>query len=255
MSHSRDSISGVHGRTGDLAGEEVETLALSRNDQRGAQARRGLQAWAGFPADCQPRPLILLSSAVQPGGFPNVQTKLAFEHGLIEAAPGFPALLSQALRGQPRAWEGSPLLLTSATPGEREFVTDRGRKTLPAWCVRAQDVPEPIWILDPAASAQSWQPPGHEFHGWHRGAAVLGTDGRTLTLSFMGSPKNYTSYPGVRVLESGNAVAVIPVSKELATGPRQAVAHTRQVETTLTGPLGNRVLLDGTGSPVMVTPT
>lgn len=228
---------------------------MSRNDQREAQARRGLQAWAEFPADRQPRPLILLSSAVQPGGFPDGQTKMAFHNGLIEAVPGFPARLLQALRGQPRASGGTPLLLTSATPGEREFVTDRGRKTLPAWCVRVQDVPAPVWILDPAVSAQSWQPPGHVFHGWHSGAAVLGSDGRTLTLSFAGSPKGYTSYPGVRVLESGNAVAVIPVSRELVTGPRTAVAHTRQVEAALTQPLGNRVLLDGTGSPVMVTST
>jgi hypothetical protein len=255
MSHSRDSILGVHGRTGDLAGEEVGTLALSRNDQREAQARRGLQAWARFPADRQPRPLILLSLAVQPGGFPDGQTKMAFLHGSIEAATDFPTQVLRALRGQPRPWEGSPLLLASATPGEREFVTDRGRKVLPAWCVRARDVSEPIWVLDPDTSRQSWQPPGQEFRSWPWPEALIGTDGRTLTLSFMGSPKSYTSYPGVRVLESGNAVAVIPVSKELATGPRIAVAHTRQVEATLTRPLGNRVLLDGTGSPVMVTST
>ena len=126
----------------------------------------------------------------------------------------------QALRGQPRPWEGSPLLLTSATPGEREFATDRGRKRLPAWCVWAQDVPEPIWVLDPTTSRQSWQPPGQESRSWPGQEALLGTDGRTLTLSFTGSPERYTSYPGARVLESGNAVAVIPISKELVTGWR-----------------------------------
>lgn len=219
------------------------------------QARRGLRAWAGFPAGRQPRPLILLGAAVQPGGFPDGQTKMAFVHGVVEAAPDFPPQLLGTLRGQPRHWEGSPLMLTSAVPGEREFATDRGRKTLPAWCVWAQDVPEPIWVLDPAASSQSWQPPSGESVAWRRQQAVLGADGRTLTLGFTGSPENYTSYPGVRVLESGNAVAVIPVNKELVTGPRQAVGRTRQVAATLGRPLGNRVLLDGTGSPVMVTST
>ena len=227
--------------------------ALSRNNRREAQARRGLRAWAGFPADRQPRPLILLSSAVQPGGFPDGQTKLAFLNGLIEAVPDFPAQVLEALRGQPRPWEGPLLLLTSATPGEREFATDRGRKRLPAWCVQARDAPEPIWVLDPATSRQSWQPLGQEFQGGHRQEAMLGTDGRTLTLSFTGSPEHYTSYPGARILESGNAVAVIPISKELVTGPRLAVGRIRQVAATLARPLGNRVLLDGTGSPVMVT--
>ena len=198
--------------------------ASSRNDLREAQARRGLQAWAGFPAERQPRPLILLSEAAQPGNFPNVQTKLAFHHGLIEAAPDFPAPVLQALRGQPRPWEGSPLLLTSATPGEREFATDRGRKRLPAWCVRAQDVSEPIWVLDPAASRQSWQPPGQEFRSWPWPEALLGTDGRTLTLNFTGNQESHTSYPGAQVLESGNAVAVIPISKELVTGWRAGSA-------------------------------
>ena len=213
--------------------------ALTRNDRREAQARRGLRAWGGFPADRQPRPLILLSPAVQPGGYPYGQTKLAFLNGLIEAVPDFPAQVLEALRGQPRPWEGPPLLLTSATPGEREFATDRGRKRLAAWCVQARDVPEPIWVLDPATSRQSWQPLGQEFHGWHRQEAMLGTDGRTLTLSFTGSPEHYTSYPGARILESGNAVAVIPISKELVTGLRTAVGRTRQVETTLSQPLGN----------------
>jgi hypothetical protein len=190
---------------------------------------------------------------VQPGSFPNVQTKLAFHHGLIEAAPDFPTQVLRALRGQSRPWEGSPLLLTSATLGEREFATDRGRKRLPAWCVWAQDVSEPIWVLDPATSRQSWQPPGQEFRSWPWPEALLGIDGRTLTLSFVGSAESYTSYPGARVLESGNAVAVIPISKELVTGWRHPVGRARQVAATLGRPLGNRVLLDGTGSPVMVT--
>ena len=197
---------------------------MSRVDQREAQGRQGLKAWAGFPADRQLRPLILLSSAVQPGSFPNVQTKLAFHHGLIEAASDFPTQLLDALRGQPRPWEGSPLLLTSATPGEREFATDRGRKRLPAWCVWAQDVPEPIWVLDPAISHQSWQPPGQESRSWPWPEASLGTDGRTLTLNFTGNQESHTSYPGARVLESGNAVAMIPIRKELVTGWRAGVA-------------------------------
>jgi hypothetical protein len=222
-----------------------------RGDPREARARRGLEAWAGFPADRRPRPLILLSSAVRPGSFPDGQTKLAFHNGLIEAVPDFPAPVLQALRGRPRAWAGTPLLLTSATPDETEFVTDRGRQSLPAWCVRARDVPEPIWVLDPATSLRCWQPPGQEPGSWRHQEATLGADGCTLTMSFLGSPPDYTSYSGARVLESGNAVALIPHRTELVTGVRTAVAMMRQVTANLDRPLGNRVLLDDTGSPVM----
>src|SRR5260370_1266767 len=75
----------------------------------------------------------------------------------------------------------------------------------------------------------------------------------TLTMSFLGSPPGYTSYSGARVLESGNAVALIPHRTELVTGTRTAVGMMRQVIANLDRPLGNRVLLDDTGSPVMAT--
>ena len=233
----------------------MKTPGDNRNcgDGREAQAREGLDAWAGFPADRQPRPLVLLDSTVQPGGFPDGQTKLAFHRGLIEAVPDFPAPVLQILRGRPRARAGSPLLLTGATAGETEFVTDRGRQRLPAWCVRARDVPEPIWVLDPGIGDRCWQPPGHGHDGWRGLEATLGTDSCTLTMSFIGSPQGYTSYPGARVLESGNAIAMIPIRVELVTGWRTAVGVTRQVTVTLDRPLGNRVLLDDAGSPVMVT--
>jgi hypothetical protein len=231
----------------------VPARALGRSGHLEGKARRGLRAWAGFPADRQPRPLILLSSAAQSGAFPDGQTKLAFLNGWVEGAPGFPAQILEALRGQPRPGEGSPLLLESAVAGEREFATDRGRKGLPAWCVQAQGVTDPIWVLDPAASRQSWQPPDAEDLYWRGSKASLGSDGRTLTLSFTGAPEYYTSYPGATFLESGNAVAVIPVREEHVTGPRTTVGKRREVSATLARPLGNRVLLDEHGAPVMVT--
>lgn len=227
--------------------------ALGRPGHVEEKAREGLRAWAGFPADRQPRPLILLTSAAQSGAFPDGQKKLAFLNGWVEAAPGFPAQILEALRGQPRPGEGPPLRLESAVAGEREFATDRGRKRLPAWCVQAQGVTDPIWVLDPAASRQAWQPPGSADLYWRRSEASLGSDGRTLTLSFTGAPEYYTSYPGATFLESGSAVAVIPVREEHVTGLRTTVGKRREVSVTLARPLGNRVLLDEHGAPVMVT--
>ena len=194
----------------------------------------------------------MLSSAALSGAFPDGQTKLAFVNGWVNGVPGFPAQILAALRRERRPGEGSPLVLESAIPGEREFATDRGRKRLPAWCVRARGVHDPIWVLDPATSRQSWQPPGQEDRYWRGHEASLATDGRTLSVSFTGSPEPY-SYLGATILESGNAVAVIPVGEERAAGWHTLVGQTRQVSATLARPLGNRVLLDEHGAPVMVT--
>ncbi len=195
----------------------------------------------------------MLDPAVQYGLFPREgQEKIALLNGLVEGAPGFPAQILEALRGRPRPREVPPLVLESALPGEREFATDRGRKRLPAWRVQARGVPDPIWVLDPATRRQSWQPPGQEDHYWRGHQASLENDGRTLTVSFTGSPRPYR-YPGAMVLESGHAVAVIPVGEERATGWHTLAGQTRQVSATLARPLGNRVLLDGRGKPLMVT--
>jgi hypothetical protein len=74
---------------------------MTLDDRQRARARQGQLAWAGFPADRQPRPLVLLHSPVRSGGFPDTQTKMAFLHGAFEAVPGFPAVVLQALRSQP----------------------------------------------------------------------------------------------------------------------------------------------------------
>jgi hypothetical protein len=190
---------------------------------------------------------------VQYGAFPaDGQAKMALLKGWVEGAPGFPARIVEALRSQTRPGEVALLVLESAIRGEREFATDRGRKRLPAWCIQAQNVPDPVWVLDPATSDQSWQPLDQGDYYWRGHQASLGADGRTLTLSFTGSPEPFR-YRGATIRELGNAVAVIPVGEERATGWHTLAGQTRQVSATLARPLGNRVLLDATGSPVMVT--
>jgi hypothetical protein len=223
---------------------------MTGDDRQREQARRGLEAWAGFPADREPRPLVLLGPAARPGGFPDGQTKLAFLHGAVRAAPGFPVPVLQVIRRQSGEYAGRPLRLTTAALGTAEFATDRGRQELPAWQVRAERVPEPIWVLDPAIVQLTWEPPGPAV-GWHGTAATLDPGGCALTMAFTGSP--HVSYPDVDVLESGAAVALLPVPTRLRPGWYTAVGQRREVTVTLDQPLGPRVLLDGTGSPVMVT--
>ena len=190
-------------------------MALS--EDRREPARRGLRAWSGFPADRQDRPLVLLSGVSRPGGFRTGEQKLAFLRGAIEAVPGFPPAVLTVMRGEPADHPGPPLTLTTAIKGSAEFCTDRGRRHLPAWKVQARDVPEPIWVLDPAIVAQKWSPPDRNVREWIGTTAELKPDGRTLTMTFIGAPAYQAHYPTAEVLESGGALAIIPV--EVNTGP------------------------------------
>jgi hypothetical protein len=238
---------------------------MTASDLRKEQARRGVQAWSGFPADSKPRPLVLLFPAVRSGGFPDEQKKMAFLRGAVEAAPGFPDPILRALRTprtprSPTYYGGPPLIVTTATLASHEFCTDRGRLQLPAWEVRAMDVPEPIWVLDPPLIEQAWQPPAPYVPDWPGSTAVLDADGRTVTMTFTGSPN--ADYPGAEILESRAPVAIVPTpvftpvhaSTSGSTMLGMSLPATaRQITVTLAEVLADRVLLDDQGSPVMVT--
>src|SRR5258708_3573643 len=124
---------------------------MTASDRRRERAWQGVEAWSGFPADRQPRPLVLLFPGVSSGGFPDRQKKRAFLCGAIEAAPGFPDSLLRALRSlrTPTEYDGPPVVAAAATLASTQYWTDRGRLQLPAWEVRAIGVPEPICVLDP----------------------------------------------------------------------------------------------------------
>ena len=176
---------------------------------------------------------------------------MAFLRGAVRAVPGFPDAVLQVMRREHAGYAGPPLRLSTATLATAEFATDRGRQELPAWRVRAEHVPEPIWVLDPAIVQLTWQPPGPDPVSWRGTAATLDPGGCTVTMTFTGSP--HVSYPDVDVLESGAAVALVPLPSPLRPGWYTTLGQARDVTVTLDRPLGPRILLDGTGSPVMVT--
>ena len=244
-------------------GSEPTVGAMTIPDYRREPARRALQAWSGFPSGRLDRPLVLLSSVTISGGFRTGEQKLAFLRGAIEAIPDFPPSILKVMRGMPAEYAGPPLTVTSAVKGSTEFSTDRGRRQLRAWKVHARDVPKPIWVLDPATIRQTWQP-GQDVREWTGTTAALQPDGCTITMFFPGGSPLWTKYPTTDVLESGGAVALIPV-EIVASPPRPSTSpaipvaislkgYPRQVTVTLARPLGHRVLLDQVGSPVMVTP-
>jgi hypothetical protein len=228
---------------------------------REAQARSGLEAWAAFPADREPRPLVLLDTvpAVRPSGlFPDEQAKMAFLHGAVKAGPGFPLPVLEALRGQPGEYAGPPLLLAEAVLGSFRYETDRGSYVLPTWEVHAQGVFHAIQVLDPAviSSGQVWEPPGRKCVRGYRPTVTLGPDGRTLTMRLIGSSNADSDQPPASVLELGNAVALVFRERVKArpAGWYAPTGRTREVTAVLSAPLGNRVLLDIEGGPVIVTP-
>ncbi len=153
---------------------------MATDDSPDAQARRGLEVWAAFPAHRDPRPVVLLDMIppVYLVFTPDEQTRLALLHGVVEAVPGFPA---------------------------------------PSW----------------------------------RRCAV-----RT------GRPQTRRG-PPARTLELGNAALVFTEKRTYAENlkpgrrgfrARVNVGRTRQVTAALSRPLGDRILLDATGRPVLVTP-
>jgi len=229
---------------------------MSHAGELRARAEQAMQAWASFPAAREPRPIVLLSQPTLPGGFPDGQKKLAFVQGLIQATPGFPEDVLHLLRrrGRPiRQHSVPPLVVTAATMGRAEFATDRGWKQLHAWEVRARDVPEPIWVLDPAILRRIWQPSSADVPCWQGTTARQSADGRTVSMTFRGLPEDIAEYPDAGVLASGNAIAILPVM--LYNGPEHlglTAGQLRHVTVTLAQPLGTRVLLDEAGAPVMV---
>ena len=257
---------------------------MAADDSPDAQALRGLEAWAAFPADRAPRPVVLLDMIppVYLVFHPDEQRRLALLHGAVEAVPGFPVPVMEAVRGQPgehagpplwgvrgqrEDYAGQPLLLTGAVLGSFRYETDRGPRSLPAWDVQVDGIGHAIHVLDPAliVSGQVREAAGRKRAGDHRPTVAVGADDRTLTMTYSGSgwwaaPEQ----PPARTLEQGNAVALIFTEKVIPienTPPgrkgfrvRADVGRTRQVTAVLSRPLGDRVLLDATGRPVLVTP-
>jgi hypothetical protein len=232
-------------------------------------ARWAVARWDAFPADRQPRPLVLVDErAFVEQGFATGEAKLAYLDGRIESATPVPAAVLAALmqelgtRRSRRA--GPPLVITDAVRGEIEFVTDRGRRQLPAWRLTAIDALGPIWVLDRELAPGEWQPaeppviPRPALHpprfdpGIH---VVVGPTDATLTLHFTGALPEYERYPEAEIIESAKAVAIVPKAEDI--GPsaiRILPGYHHQITVRLASPIGPRVFVDLHGHARQVLP-
>jgi hypothetical protein len=227
--------------------------------------RRAVARWEGFPAEAEPRPLVLLHEQVgADGGFATVDAKIAFYQGAVEAGDGVPDEAARRLRAEGVPMSRPPralLQITAAVQSETEFATDRGPQRLQAWRVEAVDAIGPIWVLTEEERARCWLPPqtaGGEPVGPHLlSAATVGPGGCQLVVSFVGGSERWFRYDA-EVVEAAAAVCVVRLA--LGTGqlpagaPISAVGHGRQVTVTLTEPLDGRVLTNLDATPVPVLP-
>ena len=232
-------------------------------DERSA-ASKALERWSAFPVGASPRPVVLVGPTVIPGqGFEDGESKLAFERGDIEPAEGVPRepyeLLRESSGERSASRRGRVLALRSAILGEAEFMTDRGKRALPAWILDVEGALGPVAVLTRSARHDCWEPswevplPSRGPHQFALPSSVSG-DGMTLTFRFTSWPVNLAAYESANAFESDCAVAVVPIERWI--GPRTGwvtlAAAERAVDVRLARPLGGRVLVDLDGRAVPV---
>ena len=270
------------------------------------RAERSVGFWDRLPFSFgeQPRSHVVMRT-VRQAGFRTGEAKLAVHHGRIARAPGVevPEAVLAALSPNYRSaadpltameadhgpLAGRTVHVTGALRETAVFPTDRGPRTFPAYVLDLEDALGPIMVLDPGlerhsvagvddvfvvraqdvGDAEACLEPGTA--AVERTEARLADDGRTLTISFMGSPEIYTDYPSAHVVEGRNAVAVIPIAVDRAVPEpepeqepdqepqhpkrviraRLAYAQIREITAVLSKPLGDRVAVDWrTGRPL-----
>ncbi|MEV6526919.1 hypothetical protein AB0M43_33810 [Longispora sp. NPDC051575] len=261
--------------SGPAAVDEPQTYAITE---------QALPAWAAFPVDRAPRPVVLLHPSEDPdtigGSDPTGNAKTAALTGKLVLAAGLPRgpvstpegvpLLSAAdawaavSRPRPEKAPGSTptaLTVTAVTLGTTKVDTDRGPRDLPAWIFTTDSVA----LAWPAlAKSEIWAPEKTPTVGSSVGTAKV--SGSTVTVSL---PKARQGCPGSKVFryepevrESATSVAVglrTVVTDEVVPGapPKEPCAHDmmlvmEEYQVTLANPLGARVLVDNLGWPIAV---
>lgn len=241
-------------------------LSLDRRAAEGLEwARWAVGRWSDFPVDEHPRPLVLVGSRVRvQQGFATGDAKRAFLEGRVRTSVTVPegVVAELAGEGRPGPSPGArPLVITAAEPAETEFLTDRGRRPLPAWRLTAEDALGPIWVLNPSVS--DWRPaadaggppPSLQAPGHGPGARVeVGPDDRTLVVHWLGAVPAFERYPTAEVVESAQAFAVVAIGEDIGPpGARTAAGHVHRVPAVLREPLGARVYVDLHGNAGQVT--
>jgi hypothetical protein len=245
-----------------------------------AAAQAAANKWSAFPVSADPRPVVLIGDAIaDPAtGFPNADTRVAYETGrfrLIASLPSYPptrdgySLISAGTAVQQMlamklccATTTITVDITDVRLVDHPFVTDRGEKMLPAWQLRLRGVKDDAFVL--AVSPNQRYPVNTQTGLVGGGQIAQSPDGRTLTIYF-GGPFN-----SLAVAQTPAAVAII-VTTQVGTSGRGGTpcaacpaivppgsygplypGAPNTTTITLDQPLGHRVVVNASAIPVEV---
>jgi hypothetical protein len=246
-------------------------------------SRVALDIWSGFPVRAKPRPIIPLGEGevLDPSlGFPDNSTKLAYEEDrfmLRATLPRSPAKLAgfrvisaadayHRLRtmGRSRGRPVPPLVVRAVRLGTATFLTDRGKRRLPAWQFSFNRVSTPASVLALASPPLFVPPPLQQLGRTGTGNSIedlarVDRSGKAITISFIGAPAGnrpcdarYTA----SAVENRRAVAFTMHTITQPSSPSTIctlVGYTRKAVLHLATPLGARALIsssDGGAVPV-----
>jgi hypothetical protein len=211
-----------------------------------------LQLWSKFPADRQPRPVVLLGSRVSSGGFATGAAKEAFLSGAIDVAVDVPVGVIEALPRRRSEYSGAPITVTAASADEADFQTDRGMQRVPAWRLRIAGMRTDCLVLDPAI--QGWWPAGADGERLRNAGSSdgdLAADGITLKIGVGVVCRD--DFPTIEFTETETAVLYDRTAPDPGLRRPNLGLMSRQVTVTLPSRLGNRVLIDWRGVPTALT--
>jgi hypothetical protein len=217
-----------------------------------------LAAWADFPVQQSPRPVVFLDERVRTGdqGFVDGAAKRAFLSGAIESSVALPRGVLDLLTATD--WDGpapslAPLRVESVRSVEAPFNTDRGPRRLPAFELLISGLAQPCAVLDPQLPLW-WPRTAEQWLAEFAGDAQLEADGRTLQIAAFGG--YLTEFLGVEFVESETAVIAKPLTRERPVPEGTAIpaiGFVKHVTGTLPKPLGGRVLINHSAIPYCVT--
>ena len=195
--------------------DELETERL-------ALARWAVERWSAFPVNVDPRPIVLIWPPVESdGGFRSQDAKDAWFDGryewAVEVPDGVRVRARKSADREPQEPVGPPLRITQAGRAEREFLTDRGPVTLPAYWLWGPSIAKALWVLDPAVDY--WEPAedaaGPRPQVGRHSQPLMRTsfnqievdaDGRSITVPWMdGNPK----IDHLKLIETPHAISAV----------------------------------------------